>query len=75
MCCGRDGGYGFADYLCISLYKKIDSEKVQCLNESEEGAGKTVFKPWDERFDRTKASYVWQCVLDYTEVRYHFAYM
>ena len=43
--------------MCIhtySLYKKIDIEKVQCLNESEEGAGKFVFKPWDERLDRTK---------------------
>ncbi len=37
-----------------SLYKKIDLSKVQCLNESEDGAGKTVFKPWDERFDREK---------------------
>ncbi len=37
-----------------SLYKKIDVEKVQCLNESEEGTGKTVFKPWDERLNRAK---------------------
>ena len=37
-----------------SLYQKIDTEKLQCLNEAEEGSGKTVFKPWDERLDRTK---------------------
>ena len=37
-----------------SLYQKIDTEKLQCLNEAEEGSGKTVFKPWDERFDRSK---------------------
>ena len=37
-----------------SLYQKIDTEKLQCLNEAEEGSGRTVFKPWDERLDRTK---------------------
>ena len=37
-----------------SLYKKIDTEKLQCLNETEEGSGKSVFKPWDERADKTR---------------------
>ena len=41
-------------YANYSLYQKIDTEKLQCLNESEEGAGRTIFKPWDERFDKTK---------------------
>ena len=41
--------------LCVySLYQKIDTEKLQCLNEAEDGSGKAVFKPWDERLDRTK---------------------
>ncbi len=29
-------------------------DKIQCLNEAQEGSGKTVFKPWDERLDRSK---------------------
>ena len=37
-----------------SLYQKIDTEKLECLNESEEGSGKTVFKAWDDRLDKTK---------------------
>ncbi|XP_065146985.1 PITH domain-containing protein 1 isoform X1 [Paramisgurnus dabryanus] len=36
------------------LYKRIDIEKLQCLNESRDGDGKLVFKPWDQRTDRTK---------------------
>ena len=39
---------------CNSLYQKIDTEKLECLNESEEGSGKTVFKAWDDRLDKTK---------------------
>lgn len=38
----------------FSLYLKIDSDNVECLNEATEGSGKVVFKPWDERLDRTK---------------------
>lgn len=34
-----------------TLFTKIDLEKVQCLNETEENSGKTVFKPWDKRLD------------------------
>ena len=26
--------------------------RVQCLNEEVEGSGKTVFKSWEDRFDR-----------------------
>ena len=40
---------------CVgSLYQKIDMERLECLNESEEGSGKTVFKAWDDRQDKTK---------------------
>ena len=46
-----------------SLYKKIDILKVQCLNESVEGAGKSVFKPWEDRLDREKVSASWSLVV------------
>ncbi|XP_047987583.1 PITH domain-containing protein GA19395 [Leguminivora glycinivorella] len=36
-----------------NLYEKIDKENLQCLNETVEGSGKTVFKPWERRLDRT----------------------
>lgn len=38
------------------LYRRIDIEKLQCLNESRDGDGKLVFKPWDQRTDRTKVT-------------------
>lgn len=37
--------------LQYSLYSKIDKDNLECLNESVEGSGKTVFKPWEERLD------------------------
>lgn len=37
-----------------SLYEKIDISNVECLNESEEDAGKQVFKPWEERLNLEK---------------------
>nr|XP_025868261.1 PITH domain-containing protein 1 [Vulpes vulpes] len=36
------------------LYLRIDLERLQCLNESREGSGRGVFKPWEERTDRSK---------------------
>lgn len=36
------------------LYSRIDLEKMQCLNESRDGDGKVVFKPWDQRNERSK---------------------
>ncbi|KAJ1950267.1 hypothetical protein IWQ62_006597 [Dispira parvispora] len=32
-----------------SLYSKINTEQVRGFNEHEDGAAKTVFKPWDQR--------------------------
>lgn len=40
-----------------SLYLKIDTERVQCLNEAEEGSAKHVFKPWDQRMDKEKVTF------------------
>ncbi|XP_028416900.1 PITH domain-containing protein 1-like [Dendronephthya gigantea] len=37
-----------------SLYKKIDFTHLEVLNEAEEGSGKSVFKPWEERLDSNK---------------------
>lgn len=34
-----------------SLYQKIDMENLEVLNEAEEGSGKTIFKPFEERLD------------------------
>lgn len=33
-----------------SLYTQIDINNVQCLNEVEDDSGKSVFKPWEDRF-------------------------
>lgn len=40
----------------FNLYQKIDIDRVQCLNETTDDSGKTIFKPWSERLDRTKVS-------------------
>ncbi|ESO88283.1 hypothetical protein LOTGIDRAFT_204391 [Lottia gigantea] len=37
-----------------SLYTKIDTFNVECLNEAVDGSGKTVFKPWDQRLSKEK---------------------
>jgi len=39
--------------MMYSLYQKIDTANVQCLNEAVDGSAKTIFKPWEERFDKT----------------------
>jgi len=40
--------------LNYSLYQKVDLAKLECLNEAEEGSGKSVLKPWEDRKDRSK---------------------
>uniref|UniRef100_A0A182N8S5 PITH domain-containing protein n=1 Tax=Anopheles dirus TaxID=7168 RepID=A0A182N8S5_9DIPT len=37
-----------------SLFEKIDMNNVECLNEEQEGSGKTVFKPYNERLTHDK---------------------
>lgn len=54
-CEGHD--HGPADLgVAYSLYTKIDTEHVECLNEALEGSGKTVFKPWEERLSTDKVT-------------------
>lgn len=43
--------------LAYGLYLRIDLERLQCLNESREGSGRGVFKPWEERTDRSKVGF------------------
>uniref|UniRef100_A0A3Q3JL20 PITH domain-containing protein 1 n=1 Tax=Monopterus albus TaxID=43700 RepID=A0A3Q3JL20_MONAL len=57
--CGCEGEHEPAERgLEYGLYQRIDLEKVQCLNESRDGDGKLVFKPWDQRNERDKVSAV-----------------
>ncbi|CAG9566934.1 unnamed protein product [Danaus chrysippus] len=53
-CHGHDHDHGSSDELGLqyNLFEKIDKDNLQCLNESVDGAGKTVFKPWINRLDR-----------------------
>lgn len=39
-----------------SLYWLIDKDKLECYNEHQTGAGKSIFKPFDERFDVSNVS-------------------
>ncbi|KAK7792548.1 hypothetical protein R5R35_008651 [Gryllus longicercus] len=40
--------------LQYSLYNKIDTGNLECLNERVEGSGKDVFKAWEERLNFEK---------------------
>ena len=51
---GKAGLNGEEFGVQYSLYQKIDLENVTCLNEEIENSGKDVFKPWENRKDRTK---------------------
>ncbi|XP_017886710.1 PITH domain-containing protein GA19395 [Ceratina calcarata] len=37
-----------------NLFQKIDIENLECLNETEEGSGASVFKTWENRLDKNK---------------------
>lgn len=54
-CCG-DSSHQHEDPekgIQYSLYTKINIHDLECLNESIDGSGKTVFKPWEERLNKT----------------------
>jgi hypothetical protein len=49
-------------FFCISVrffswnfafFRHIDTELLKCLNESDHGSIKKIFKPWDKRLDKT----------------------
>lgn len=57
--CGCAGEHEPAERgLEYGLYRRIDLEKLQCLNESRDGDGKLVFKPWEQRNQRDKVTAV-----------------
>jgi len=41
-----------------SLYSRIYLERVRCLNEHVEGMARSIIKPWDQRLDTEKVSYL-----------------
>ncbi|KAI9183043.1 hypothetical protein H9P43_003959 [Blastocladiella emersonii ATCC 22665] len=47
----HDGPDRGAEY---SLWQYVDVDRVRALNESVEGAAKSVFRPWDQRLDDSK---------------------
>ncbi|KAI5743154.1 hypothetical protein M8J77_015135 [Diaphorina citri] len=55
-CCGEEDHSHDDTELGIqySLYKHIDTENVECLNETVDGSGKTIFKPWEDRLNKEK---------------------
>lgn len=56
-----------------NLYQKIDKDRVECLNECQEGSGVTVFKAWEERLDREKVKFIYLQVYcnDFNKI-FHF---
>lgn len=46
-----------------NLYEKIDKDRVECLNEHEEGSGAKVFKTWEERLDRSQVSLLYEIIV------------
>lgn len=63
-CCAHgDEGPGADLASEYSLYLKINLEQVQCLNEEQEGSGKLVFKPWNERLDTEKVTFPFAFVM------------
>ena len=51
--CCHDHDHGEVDEMTFgtSLYQYIDRKNIKCLNESEPGAGKKIFKLYDDRLD------------------------
>lgn len=43
--------HGDDNDVAYSLYQKIDTLNVECLNEHVDGSGVKVFKPWNERLN------------------------
>merc|ERR1712183_23119 len=55
--CGGHGAAGKSGEelgVAYSLYTKVDMERLECLNESEDNSCRHVFRPWDQRLSREK---------------------
>lgn len=50
-----------------SLYQKIDTENLTCLNEEVENSGKLVFKPWEDRKNSDKVTIALEIYFDVTD--------
>lgn len=48
-CCNHGDDIDETNSIAYSLYQKIDTANVECLNEQVDGSGIKVFKPWNER--------------------------
>lgn len=55
-CCNHGDQVDETNSLAYSLYQKIDTGNVECLNEQIDGSGVKVFKAWSERL--STADYV-----------------
>lgn len=53
-CCDHSGdSIDETNSAAYSLYQKIDTQNLECLNELVDGSGVKVFKPWSERLNRS----------------------
>jgi len=50
---GQAGQLGEEIGLAYSLYQRIDFGNLSCLNETEEDSAKKIFKPYEQRLNRT----------------------
>ena len=50
-CCDHGDDMDQENSIAYSLYQKIDTTNLECLNELVDGSGKKVFKPWSERLN------------------------
>lgn len=63
-----------------SLFKKIDVDNLECLNETVDGSAKLIFKPYEERLNFDKVTFFWhshsitkKCFLTRTDENFHFS--
>ena len=50
-CCDHADA-GAEDAASWSLFSKIDTQNLQCLNEEVDGSCKKIFRSWDDRLNR-----------------------
>ena len=69
---GKSGLSGEEFGIQYSLYQKIDSVNVTCLNEEIDNSGKDVFKSWTERKNREKVILQIHAFLDMKDGNFNF---